>query len=555
MKIIECVPNFSEGRDLSIIRQITDEIESVEGVRLLDVDPGADTNRTVVTFIGTPEVVQEAAFKAIAKAAELIDMTKHKGAHARQGATDVCPFVPVSDVTMEECIACAHAVGKRVGEELNIPVYLYEYAASTPERRNLAYVRREYESLEKRLQDPHWKPDYGEAKFNARSGATQISARDFLIAYNINLNTRDVKKSRKIAFHIREKGYPKRDENKKIIKDKNGEMILLPGIFKHVKGTGWYLPEHKHCQVSMNLTNYHVSSLHEVFDKVCELANEIGVRVTGSELVGLTPKEVLIDAGHYFLQKQGVCHGVADDELIRVAIESLGLNDTTPFDPKTKIIESYLMDDENSLVAMTAREFADELGSDSPAPGGGSVAALAASLSAALSSMVAHLTYPKPKYAKIRKELNDVAVRAQACKHFFLNQVDDDTQAFNQVMAAMRLPKKTPEEQSIRKAAILKANKGATQIPFDVLARCQETIELAEFVINEGNPNSLSDAGVAALMARAGADGAYYNVLINLASINDDDYVNTMKINATKIREDIVTRSQKLQKILLERLS
>lgn len=555
MKIVECVPNFSEGRDREKIQAIVREIESVPEVRLLDVDPGQATNRTVVTFIGTPEAVEEAAFRAIRKAAELIDMRQHKGAHPRLGATDVCPFVPVSGVTMEDCVRLAHELGKRVAEELGIPVYLYEEAATRPERKNLANIRAgEYEGLEEKLKDPNWKPDYGEPVFNPRSGATVIGAREFLIAYNINLNTRDKKIAQEIASYLRESGRPKKDKNGNIVYDKNGQKIMLPGKFKAVKAVGWYIDEYGIAQISINFTNYKITPPHVVFDEACRLAEKFGVRVTGSELVGLIPKEALLMAGRYYLEKQGKSAGVPEKELIRIAVRSLGLGDIVPFDPQKKIIEYQIPPDPKSLIRMKVEEFMDELSMDSPAPGGGSVAALCGSLSAALSSMVANLTVGKKGYEEVFPRMKELAVRAQKLKDELLQAVDLDTKAFNRVMDAFRLPKATEEQIKEREQAIELANKEATLVPLSVLEKSLELADLAYEVAVHGNKNSLSDAGVAGLTARTCGLGAFYNVKINLPNIKDESFRKKTLSSAEKIKKKLEKRVQQIEKIMEKNL-
>ena len=435
MKLVECVPNFSNGRDLEKIKAITKEIESTSNVSLLDVDPGESTNRTVVTFIGTPEGVKEAAFKAIKKAADVIDMTQHSGAHSRMGATDVCPFVPVSGVSMEECVQIAQEVAERVADELGIPIYLYEEAARTPERKNLATIRAgEYEGLAEKLKDPVWSPDYGQPKFNPKSGATVIGAREFLIAYNINLNTSDRSLAHHIALNIREKGRAKRDAEGSIIRDQDGKAVIAPGKFKEVKAVGWYIEDYGIAQISINFTNYKISPPHLVFDEVIKEAEQIGLRVTGSELVGLIPKEALLMAGKHYLIKQNKSPGVPEEELIKTAVLSLGLNDVSPFDPQKKIIENQFKDIENSLLDLNLRQFANELSVDSPAPGGGSVAALCGALSASLSSMVANLTVGKKEYENVQMKVKDLAEQAQGFKDTMLRDIDLDTVAFNRVM-------------------------------------------------------------------------------------------------------------------------
>lgn len=544
MKIVECVPNFSEGRDLNKINKITAEIESVKDVTLLDVDPGKDTNRTVVTFIGPPEAVVEAAFKAISKASEVIDMSTHSGTHMRMGATDVVPFIPVSGITMEDCIELAKKLGKRVGEELDIPVYLYENAATCPERENLAVVRKgEYEGLLEKLKDPEWKPDFGTARFNKKSGATIIGAREFLIAYNVNLNTRDTKIARDIAFTIREKGCIKRDAKRKIVRDENGKALRAPGIFKDVKAVGWYMDDFGRAQVSINLINYKISPAHLVFDECCRIATELGVRVTGSELVGLLPLEAILESGKHYLKKAGKNTGVPESELIHIADLSLGLSDLYPFEPEKKIIE-YQIKREDSLNKMTVSGFINELSSDSPAPGGGSVAALCGALSGALSSMVGALTHGNNKYKDVFDEMEKVGVEAQKLKDEFLADVDRDTDAFNEVISAMRLPKKKEKDQEIRAEAIEEATKKATLVPFSVLKRTEHAARLARHSSEKGNQNSLSDSAVAALTARSAAEGAFLNIIINLPGIKDKKFSADILKEAEKIRKKVVEHTE-----------
>lgn len=556
MKIIECVPNFSEGRDREKIQAIVREIESTPGVKLLDVDPGEATNRTVVTFIGSPEGVLEAAFRGIKKAAELIDMRQHRGAHPRIGATDVCPFVPVSEVTMEDCIRLANELGKRVAEELGIPVYLYEEAAKKPERRNLANIRAgEYEGLEEKLKNPDWQPDYGEPVFNPKSGATVIGAREFLIAYNINLNTRDRKIAQEIASYLRESGRPKKDKNGNLVLDKNGQPVKVPGKFKAVKAVGWYIDEYGIAQISINFTNYKITPPHLVFDEACRLAEKMGVRVTGSELVGLIPKEALLLAGRYYLEKQGKSPGLPEKELIRIAIRSLGLNDIVPFDPAKKIIEYQFPAEKSSLSNLKSSDFVDELSLDSPAPGGGSVAALCGSLSAALSSMVANLTVGKKGYENVYEEMKKLALAAQNLKDELLLAVDEDTKAFNRVMEALRLPRGTPEQTKEREEAIEKANKEATLVPFSVLEKSLRLAELAYEAASRGNKNSISDAGVAGLAARTCGLGAYYNVRINLPGIKDESFKRKIIRQADKLKRDLEKEILKIEKLLNQALS
>jgi glutamate formiminotransferase/formiminotetrahydrofolate cyclodeaminase len=544
MKLVECVPNFSEGRDMTVIDQISGEISSTEGVKLLDVDPGKDTNRTVVTFIGTPDSVLEAAFKAIAKAAQVIDMSKHHGAHARMGATDVCPFVPVSGVIMEDCAELARKLGKRVGDELQIPVYLYENAASRPERKNLATVRSgEYEGLHEKLHSAEWKPDFGPAVFNKKSGATAIGAREFLIAYNINLNTRDVNIAKQIAFTIREKGRLKRDKKGKTVQDENGLALRIPGAFKECKAVGWYMEDFGRAQVSINLTNYKTTPPHLVFDECSRLAEDLGARVTGSELVGLIPLEAMRMAGRHYLKKQGKTRGVPEEELIHIAVLSMGLSDLYPFEKEKKIIE-YQVRKGGRLTGMKVDDFTNLLSTDAPAPGGGSVAALCGALSGALTSMVAALTHGKKGYEDALDEADEIGVAGQRLKDEFLADVDRDTEAFNRVMDAMRMPKKTDEDNAAREAALETANKEATLVPLNVLRRTWEAAELARQVVEKGNKNSVSDAGVAALTARTAAEGAYLNVTINLPGIADEKFRADTSEEAERIRNKVVKHTE-----------
>jgi glutamate formiminotransferase / formiminotetrahydrofolate cyclodeaminase len=522
MKLIECVPNFSEGRNRATIDAITAEISGTEGALLLDVDPGAATNRTVVTFIGTPEAVEEAAFRAIRRAAQLIDMSKHQGEHPRMGATDVCPFVPVQGATGEDCVEIARKLGKRVGEELGIPVYLYEAAASRPERRSLADIRKgEYEALPVKMKDPSFAPDFGPAVFSERSGATVIGAREFLIAYNFNLNTRDKKLAHAVAQELREAGKPKRGPDGKIVKDAEGKTVSVPGRFKECRAVGWYIEEYGRAQISINFTNYKITPIHVVFDAAGEEAAKLGLRVTGSELVGLIPLDAILAAGDHYLAKQGKTTGVPEKERVHSAILSLGLAELGPFDPQQKIIEYRYRGAPKGLKAMRLTEFTDELSSDSPAPGGGSVAALAGSLSAALSSMVATLTWSKAGMESARPVMKETGIEGQRLKDWFLDAVDRDTDAFNAVLAAMRLPKKTEQELAARLAAIEKANQGAARVPLEVVERSVRALTLALVVAKDGNPNSVSDAGVAGACALAAAEGASLNVRINVPGLTD----------------------------------
>jgi glutamate formiminotransferase/formiminotetrahydrofolate cyclodeaminase len=555
MKLVECVPNFSEGRDRNKIQAITKEIEATPGVKLLDVDPGESTNRTVVTFIGTPEAVQEAAFKAVRKAAEVIDMGQHKGAHSRIGATDVCPFVPLSEVTMDDCVQLAHALGKRVAAELGIPVYFYEEAALKPERRNLAAIRAgEYEGLPEKLKDPAWAPDCGEPLFNAKAGATVIGAREFLIAYNINLNTRDRRLANEIALHIRESGRARRDSDGNILRDEAGLAIKVPGKFTHLKAVGWYIEDYGIAQLSINFTNYKVTPVHIVFDEVVRYAELLGLRVTGSELVGLIPKEALLAAGRYYLDKQGKSPGVPEAELIRTAVLSLGLNDIVPFDSKKKIIENQIEGPKKRLAEMSLREFVNELSMDSPAPGGGSAAALCGALSASLSSMVANLTVGKKGYEKAWKDLKQAAARAQKLKDACLEIVDLDAAAFDKLMEAYRLPKTSEEQIKERDEAVRSAAIEATLVPFDVLDKSVELLKLAKKVANKGNRNSLSDAGVASQAGRAAAEGAYYNIRINLPSIQDSEFRSGLAKQAVRLKKRALRLADEINKMVEKEL-
>jgi glutamate formiminotransferase/formiminotetrahydrofolate cyclodeaminase len=555
MKLVECVPNFSEGRNREKISAITKEIKSTPQVNLLDVDPGESTNRTVVTFIGSPEGVKEAAFKAIKKAAEVLDMSKHKGAHSRIGATDVCPFVPVSGITMEECIQLAHELGERVAKELGIPVYLYEEAAQKPERRNLANIRTgEYEGLSEKLKDPEWAPDYGKPVFNPKAGVTVIGAREFLIAYNINLNTRDRRLAHDIALNLRERGRAKRDKDGNIVRDAEGKTIKIPGKFKAVKAVGWYIEDYEIAQISINFINYKITPPHVVFDETIKEAEKIGLRVTGSELVGLIPKEALLMAGRHYLTKQRKSPGVPEEDLIKTAVSSLGLDDVAPFDPQKKIIEYQFKEVESSLLDLNLREFANELSIDSPAPGGGSTAALCGALSASLSSMVSNLTFGKKEYENVQKDVKELAVNAQSLKDEFLRAVDLDTMAFNKLMEAYRLPKKTEERKKERAQAVEEALKEATLVPFGVLEKSIEALDMAREIALKGNKNSLSDAGVAGLTAQAAAEGAYYNIKINLPNLQDNEFKSKIKKQAVSLKKKAVKLGDELREIIEKKL-
>jgi len=538
-KLVECVPNISEGRDQGIIDAVTAVIGEVDGVHLLDVDPGAETNRTVITFIGDPAGVAEAAFRVVKRAAELIDMSKHSGAHPRHGATDVCPFVPVRGVTMKECVAIAQSVGRRIGEELEIPVYLYEDAASSAFRTNLANVRKgEYEALCNKLGNDEWEPDFGPNAWNdraARTGATNVSARGFLVAYNVNINSMSKGIAQNIALDIKEAGRAQRDSSGKLVKDDKGKNVLVPGPYRleACKAVGWVIPEYQRAQVSMNLVNTSVTKPHQAFDACCRSAIDRGVRVTGSELVGLIPEGDMIAAGKHYLKKAGQSAGIPRKMIIETAIQSMGLRELTPFDPADKIIEYQAGLTDGPLVSMSNREFVDELSSDSPAPGGGSVAALCAAQAAGLAAMVANLTVGKKKYAAVQDRVKEIAEAGQDLKDFFLAAIDDDTEAFNAVMDTFGLPKAGPEQSRARDLAIAEATRQATRVPLSVLEKVPALLELSDEVGRIGNANSLSDAGVSALAAMAGAEGAYYNVLINLDSLRGLDQSSEPDFNAS----------------------
>jgi glutamate formiminotransferase/formiminotetrahydrofolate cyclodeaminase len=528
-KILECVPNFSEGRNPDTIRQITDAIRSVDGVQLLDVDPGKATNRTVVTFVGEPGPVVDAAFLAIQKAAELIDMEQHQGEHPRMGATDVCPLIPISGMSMDEAVYWAKQLGERVGRELHLPVYLYEAAATRPERQNLATIRAgEYEGLAEKLQDPDWKPDYGPARFNPRSGATVIGARDFLLAFNVNLNTTSVRRANSVAFDVREKGRVLREGDPitgKVVTNEQGEPVRIPGLLKGVKAIGWYIDEYGIAQISMNITDIKATPLHDAFEACAKSADRRGLRVTGSELVGMTPLRVLLDAGRYFLEKQQRSTGVSTSELIHIAVKSMGLDDLAPFDPQQKIIEYNMgLATDGPLVAQTLRNFADTTASERPAPGGGSVSAYVGALGAALGTMVANLSAHKRGWDDRWQVFSQLAHTGQQLKDTLLRLVDEDTAAFDAVMAAFALPKDTEEEKKTRSEAIQKATKGAIEAPMSVIKTALKVFPLLREMALSGNPNSISDAGVGALCVRACVHGAALNVLINTGSLKDKTY-------------------------------
>lgn len=589
-KLIECVPNFSEGKNKDIIKQITDTIESVDGIKLLDVDPGEEMNRTVVTFVGTPGQVKEAAFRGIKKASELIDMSKHKGSHPRMGATDVCPFIPVSNVSIEECIELSKEVAKHVGDELNIPIYLYEKSAQTPERENLAMIRKgEYEALEQKLKDPKWKPDFGPTKHNAKAGATVMGVREFLIAYNISLNTRESKHATDIAFELREKGRSAREtsdssfyyKSDKILKYEDckypcghndftgttinetiehckkehgynlvellemhgidskkpeGESVKIPGKFKHCKAIGWMVPEYNRAQISINLTNYKVTSMHHVLEEARKLAAERGLVVTGSEIVGMVPYPALLETGKYYLKLQHRSAGIPIKDILETAVQSLGLNDVSGFKIEERVL-GLPKNLDNALVEMKVTDFTDEVSRESPAPGGGSIAALAGALGVSLSSMVANLTANKRGSEEVDDILNKAAERCQEIKSKLIKAVDEDTNAFNQYMDAMRMPKKSDEDKKKRAEAMQKGLKTAVQVPYNTALLSCEAIEIAATVAKYGNPNSITDVGVGAQSAYTGVLGGIYNVLINLKDIKDENFVTEMKAQCIEIKE------------------
>ena len=543
-QLIECVPNFSEGSDMSIIKQITNEIESVEGVRLLDVDPGKATNRTVVTFVGEPISVIEAAFRAIKKAAELIDMRKHTGEHPRMGATDVCPLIPVANISMEETAEWSKKLGERVGNELEIPVYLYEDAQKNPERKNLSIIRAgEYEGFSKKILLSEWAPDFGKAIFNAKSGATVIGARDFLVAYNINLNTTSTRRANAIAFDVRESG--------RKIQNEKGEEIVQPGTLKSVKAIGWFIEEYGVAQISMNLTNVNITPIHIAFDEVCKKANERGVRVTGSELVGLIPLKSLLDAGRYFLEKQQRSVGVSEKEIIHIAVKSLGLDELSEFIPEKKIIE-YLLNEEkqDKLVNLSLQEFANETASESPAPGGGSIAAYMGSLGISLATMVANLSSHKKGWDERWKEFSAWAEKGQKIKDELLYLVDEDTNAFNKIMEAFSLPKSSEQEVKTRSEAIQNATKYATEVPLKTMILAYSSFPIIKAMAEIGNPNSISDAGVGALCARSAVIGAYMNVRINAAELKDEAFKKEILAKAEKIKNDAIKEEEAILKIV-----
>ncbi len=560
-KLIECVPNFSEGRDMNIINQITAEISKIDGVSLIDVDPGKATNRTVVTFVGTPDEVLEAAFQAVKKAQELIDMRKHKGAHPRFGATDVCPLVPVSNIEMEEVVEYAHKLARRIGEELNVPVYCYESAALDTVRKNLAECRKgEYEALSKRIETEEWKPDFGPREWSEgvqKSGATAVGARNFLIAYNVNLNTTSTRRANAVAFDIRERGRVKREGGTltgKIIKDDNGNPINEPGLLKSVKGIGWFIEEYGIAQLSLNLTDIKVTSMHKAFDVACQRAMHHGLRVTGSELVGVVPLNAMLDAGKYFLKKQNRSLGIPDKEIIRIAVKSLGLDELYPFDPDKKIIEYILAKEsgkENKkLVDLSLTNFVYETASESPAPGGGSVSAYLGAIGVALGTMVANLSAHKRGWDDRTEEFSRWAEKGKSYHDTLLKMVDEDTIAFNRIMTAFQLPKSTRQEVEVRNRAIEEATMHAIMVPFNTMKLCFESMEVMKEMARIGNPNSLSDAGVGAISARGGVLGAWLNVKINAKELSDNEFVKKILIEG----EEIVRKTEQLENELLNKM-
>jgi len=553
MKLIECVPNFSEGHDLSKIKAITDSIESIDEITLLDVDPGPDTNRTVVTFIGSPEAVEQAIFFGIKTASEVIDMTKHKGTHPRIGATDVCPLIPIRNISDKECVDLTKKIAKRVGIELGIPVFLYEKSSAKKYRKRLPDIRRgEYEGLAKKLKDPKWKPDYGSAKFNPVSGATILGVRDFLIAYNINLNTKDHRLATDIAFELRESGRSKRTPNPEssnlldgeIVRNPDGSPVKVKGLFKDVKAVGWYVDIYKRAQISINFSNYKVSSIHEVFDAACELAEKRGIRVTGSELVGLVPEDALLMAGNHYLKKQRRSLGIPKEDIIETAVQSLGLNDVVPFKPSKKIIEYSINKKENKLSSLSVAKLIDELSRNSVAPGGGSASALVGSLGASLLSMVASLTHEKKDYINIKNEMEEIGLESQSLKDRLALLIDEDTNAFNQLMKMNRLPDSTPSESKYKKKSIIKANEYAIEVPFEVASLCLRVLEISKNLVEKGNPNSISDVEVASEAALGGLRGAAMNVLINLNGIDDKSY----SIKKEKDIQILIEKAESLHK-------
>ncbi len=560
-QLIECVPNFSEGLDMNIIKQITNEIESVEGVKLLNIDPGKATNRTVVTFVGTPGEVINAAFLAIKKASELIDMSKHSGEHPRMGATDVCPLVPIANIDMDEVVKYAHKLGERVGKELGIPGYFYEYAATSPERINLALVRKgEYEALKVKLANPKWRPDFGPAEFNKakHTGATAISARDFLIAYNVNLNTTSTRRANAVAYDIREKGRIKRVGellSGDIVKDEQGNTLWTPGKLKHVKAIGWFIEEYGVTQVTMNITNIKETPLHIAFDQTAKAADARGLRATGSELVGLVPKSAMLDAGKYFLKKQNRSTGIHESEIIKIAVKSMGLNELSEFDPQNRIIEYMLENDENKkLIDLSLKEFADETASESSAPGGGSISAYVGTLGISLASMVANLSAHKRDWDERWEEFSDWADQGQILKDELLFLVDEDTKSFNKIMESIRLPDGTETEKKERKEAIDKATKHAILTPFRVMETCLKSMNMIQKMAEIGNPNSVTDAGVGALCARTAVIGAFLNVKINCIDFDAPEFVSDILAKGEVLVAQAKEKETEILRITYERI-
>ena len=558
-KLIECVPNFSEGRDLNIIKQITNEIESVEGVKLLNVDPGNATNRTVVTFVGEPDVVINAAFLAIKKAGELIDMSKHKGEHPRMGATDVCPLIPISNISMEETAEFAKKLAKRVGEELKLPVYLYEAAQTDKKRNNLSVIRAgEYEGFFKKIKLPEWEPDFGPVEFDAKRGATVIGARDFLVAYNVNLNTTSTRRANSIAFDVREAGRVMREGNPvtgKIVTNPDGSPKSIPGSLKSVKAIGWFIEEYGVAQISMNLTNINITPVHIAFDEVCKKSTERGIRVTGSELVGLIPLKSLLDAGKFFLKKQQRSIGVSEKELIKIAVKSMGLDELSPFKPEERIIEYLLKEkSDTKLVSMNLVDFANETASESTAPGGGSISAYVGSLGVSLGTMVANLSSHKKGWDDRWEEFSNWAEKGQYYKDELMKLVDADTKAFTLIMTAFALPKSTDEEKKARAKAIQDATKVAIEIPFKVMQLSSESLHLIKTMVEIGNPNSVTDAGVGALCARSAVIGAFMNVRINASGYDDKNYVNEMIAKGKKIESDTIALEKEILEIVNKKI-
>lgn len=554
-QLIECVPNFSEGVNMHTIQLITADIESVEGVKLLNVDPGKATNRTVVTFVGKPEAVVEAAFRAIRKAGEVIDMSKHKGEHPRMGATDVCPFIPIANISMEETARYATMLAKRVGEELGIPAYLYEAAQPNKQRSNLSVIRNgEYEGFFKKIKLPEWKPDFGPAEFDAKRGATVIGARDFLVAYNVNLNTTSTRRANSIAFDVREAGRVLREGDPitgKIVMDANGKPKSIPGSLKSVKAIGWYIEEYGVAQISMNLTNIRVTPVHIAFDEVCKKATERGIRVTGSELVGLIPLQAMLEAGRYFLRKQNRSVGVSEKELIKIAVKSMGLDELAPFKPEERIIEYQLRDKADSkLVNMNLIEFADETASESPAPGGGSISAYVGALGISLGTMVANLSSHKKGWDARWEEFSNYAEEGQKIKDELMRLVDADTAAFNKIMMAFALPKGTDDEKNIRKQAIQEATKFAIEVPFRMMELCYKSMDVIAAMAEIGNPNSVSDAGVGALCARSAVMGAFMNVRINAGGYEDKAYVEAIISKGRNIENNAIAKEAEILKVV-----